>query len=364
MSRILFAAREDASDLRDRVAALVAIEGTVETDLSALPTADEEVVALVVLSPLALSDPAIQAFAGEIRRRGFPLIPIVEDLSTYDFKSVPSPEIRALNARAWLPGEGKAILDAVRGHLGKAAFPRKKKVFISYHRATSESAARRIRDHLRGHDYEPFLDTLDVEGGAVVQEQVMDAIRDRDFVLLIDSDGAQSSGWVRAEIVEALNQRIPLRAITDGASRPHPLLSDVERLTWNPRDRRMLGRIRDLVSRGIGASTSFDDRCRRVLQGIVDARGLKLDDRGRRRLLLTDGAHQVLVEYEAARPSLERLHRLFKGHLAEGAPALLVSGDQPLAEPTTEAIDWARGGAPLTVVTLPDLASALDHVFP
>jgi len=42
---------------------------------------------------------------------------------------------------------------------------------------------------------------------------------------------------------------------------------------------------------------------------------------------------------------------------------LLISGDQPIPDPTGAAIVWARGRAPLEVVSLHDVPSLLDVLF-
>lgn len=366
MSHILLAACDDAADLRDRILALVAPEGaTIHTDLTTFPDPAEVAVVIVVLSPQAFADPAIGAFVGAAAGQRLPLVPVVEDRATYDFSGATIPEIEPLNAIGWQPGDGAAVLDAVRGYLGLAAFPRKKKVFISYRRQDGGTIAQRLYKYLRQHEYEPFLDVFQIEAGAPVKSRIMQEIVDKDFVLLIDTPLARDSSWVRAEIVEALNQRIPVRALAVGQSDPYPLIPDIERLTWNDSDRRMLGFVRDFISRGIAAATTFDQSCRRVLDLAVEAKGLHKREMGPRQVLLAAGGRRALVEYERALPSLERLYRLYRSYRAQGrGPAILISGDHPIPGPTTEAIVWARGRAPLEVVELHNIWSLLDILFP
>jgi hypothetical protein len=364
MNHILLIARDDATDLRDRIVALLSAE---DAHLDAAPVAFPDpasaTVVLVVLSPRALAEAAVVTFLGEADRRQLPIVPIVEELATYDFDSVSLPELNRRNAVAWNPGDGEGIVRATRGHLGFEAFPRKKKVFISYRRQDGEAIARRIHRYLRRHEYKPFLDVLGIEGGAPVQSRIMEEISDKDFILLIDTPLARMSGWVQAEIVEALNQRIPVRVLAVGMDDPYPLLLDVERLPWNGGDRRMMARLRDFVSRGIASTTSFDVRCHRVLAGAAEARGLRLAARGRQVVLSGDG-RRALIEYERALPSIERLHRLYQSYRTQGrGPAVLISGDQPIPHPTGAAIVWARGRAPLAVVSLHDVPSLLDVLF-
>jgi hypothetical protein len=380
MNHILLAAAaddDDAAGLRDRILALVASEAaTVWTDLTTFPDPSEATVAVVVLSSAAFADPAIVAFVRELGRRRVELVPVVEDVAAFDFSAVTLPEIEPLNAVGWQPDDGAGILDAVRGYLGLEAFPRRKKVFISYRRQDGEAIAQRLYKYLRRNEYEPFLDVFRIEAGAPVQERIMEEIADKDFVLLVDTPEARRSEWIRAEIVEALNQRIPVRCLAVGQSDPYPLLPDAERLTWPGGGRIMarvrefifhgiiMARVREFISRGIGAASSFDVRCRRVLHGVAEARGLRLVEDGRRRVRFRGGLKGVLVEYEHALPSLERLHRLYKSYRVRGrGTAVLVSGDQPIPDLTAEAISWARGRAPLHVVYLHDLYSVLDQVL-
>jgi hypothetical protein len=366
MSHILLAACDDAADLRNRVLALVEPEGaTIHTDLTTIPDPAEVAVALVLLSPQSSADPAVRAFVRAAAGQRFPLVAVVEDRRAHDFNAVTLPETESLNAIGWQPGDGAEVLDAVRGYLGLMAFPRKKKVFISYRRQDGGLIAERLYKYLRRHEYEPFLDIFQIEAGAPVQSRIMDEIVGKDFVLLIDTPLARESLWVRAEIVEALNQRIPVRALAVGQGDPYPLVADIERLTWNVSDRRMMDRVRDFISRSIAVASTFDQTCRRVLDLAVEAKRLRVRETGPRQVLLTAGGRRALVEYERALPSLERLHRLYRSYRAHvRGPAILVSGDRPIPGLTTEAVTWARGRAPLKVVELHDFWSLLDALFP
>ncbi len=363
---ILLAACDDAADLRDRIRTLVEPEGaTIDTDLISLPDPADVVVALLVLSPQSLTDPAFAAFVRAAAGQKLPLVPVVEDRDSYNFSAVRMPEVGPLNAVGLQPGDGENIVETARGYLGLAAFPRKKRVFISYRRQDGGPIAQRLYKYLRKHEYEPFLDVFQMEAGAPVRSRLAEEIVGRDFVLLIDTPVARESSWIRAEIVEALNQRIPVRALVVDQSDPYPLLPDAERLVWRSRDSRMMGKIRDFISRGIGAASAFDRSCRRHLDLAVEAKGLRLTEIGPRQVLLAAGRRRALVEYERALPSLERLHRLYRSYQAQArGPAILISGDQAIPKLTADAIDWARHRAPLEVVELHDFWSVLDTVFP
>lgn len=320
--------------------------------------------ALVVLSPAALADPAITDFATEATRCGLPLVPVVEDLAAYNFSTVTNPALSARNAVGWQP-DGQALLAAVRGYLGTEAFPDRRRVFLSYRRQDGAAVAQALYDHFWQHGYHPFQDIRDIEPGAVVQERIVQQIADKDFVLLIDTPLARSSRWVEAELVEALARRIPVRVLSVGQENRHPLLAAVEHLSWDGGDPTMLAQTRAFVARGIGMSASFDTRVQRVLAMADQAKGLELRTLGRRQLALRRGRQRLLLEYEPGSLTLERLHRAYWAYQRfRLGPCLLVSGEEPILAVTREAVRWARGRAPLEVCTLVDLYSSLDRFFP
>lgn len=365
MKLALLAAGNDSADLQARIESLLAAEGVeVRRDLDHWPEPWEVVVVLVVLSPSALADPAIADFATEATRRGLPLVPVVEDLTTYDFGAVSTPALSARNAVGWQP-DGQALLAAVRGYLGAEAFPERRKLFLSYRRQDGAAVAEVLYDHFWQHGYHPFQDIRDVEPGAVVQERIVQQIADKDFVLLIDTPLARTSRWVEAELVEALARRIPVRVLSVGQESRYPLVAAVEHLSWDGADPTMLARTRAFVARGIGLSASFDTRVQRVLAMAAQAKGLDLLKLGRRQLVLRRGRQRLVLEYEPASLTLERLHRAYEGYQRfRGVPCLLVSGEEPILEVTRAAVRWARGRAPLEVCTLVDLYSLLDRFFP
>ncbi len=352
---ILLIAAGDAIGLRDRIRDLLTEQGTIRTDPSWFPQDEEAAaptVALVVMTPQSLADPAVIDFVHEADRRRLPLIPVVEDLAAFSFRTV---SIRALynrNAVGFAP-DGRTLLQTVRSYFGLEAFPDKQKVFISYARRDGSEVAQAIYENLWAHKYQAFLDIHQIEKGAVVQERIMGQVNEKDFVLLIDTAAARESDWVRAEIAEAHRQRIQVRVLGVGQTTVCPLVPAVERLTWDETDPERLSKVRSLIARGIGAAASFDQRCRRTLGELAELEGLQLLDRGRRRVLVHSSSKRVLFEYEDSLPSLESLHRLYRSYREEGrCSAVLLCGDHHLGTSTRAAVHWARGRAPLEVCPL------------
>jgi hypothetical protein len=366
MTTVILVAGNDAVSLRDRISALLAGDGmSVVLGPCPLPALWETSMVLCLLSAGMLADPALVAFIENADRQRLPIVPVAEELTTYDFSSVSVRALSSRNAVAWRPGDGQAILQTVRGYLGQEAFPEKKKVFISYRRQDGQPLAEKIYADLWRNHYEAFLDLYQIEPGATVQDKIFARLSDMDFVLFLDTPLARSSRWVQAEIVEALSRRIQVRVISFGQETRYPLLGEVEHLPWEESDPHMLDRLRALVSRGIGSTASFDERVKRVISAALTTKGLRLQERSRRQIVLARRGQRLLVEYEPARPSIERLHRLYQGYLsAQRPPALLVSGEETIHEVTQTAVAWARGRAPLEVVPLIELYSALDRHFP
>ncbi len=143
------------------------------------------------------------------------MIPVAEDLRTFDFRQVP-PAFEVVgerNAKGLNQDGGAELLESVCACLGLAAKDRLRQVFISYRRVDGTAAATEIEAYLWTQRCAAFLDTIQVEGGDPVQEVIMNALRDKDFVLFIDSPAAADSPWITAELNAALQSRIPVAVV-------------------------------------------------------------------------------------------------------------------------------------------------------
>jgi hypothetical protein len=326
----------------------------------------EQVVFLYVLSPGSMADQDMIRYAQQQLAEGFPLVPVVPQLSAFRFSAIP-PELalfRDRNAMGVAPEDAGRFLESVDGNLGLGSFMESREVFISYRRSDGEQVAREIERYLWTQRCAPFLDTVQIPGGRVVQEKVMSALHKKDFVLFIDSPDARNSEWVRAEILEAFLQRIPVCAVrlTPGTSHLD-ILRDRPAVDWDPADPHNLEMIMRLISRGIAARESLDDRVSRTFTDLARLYDFKLEPSGQRRYRLGRGGKSVLVEYEGAGVSLERLHRLFQWFSAPppNAGAVFVCGDYELFPLTRQAVLWACHETPLKVMPLGEIASELQQ---
>jgi hypothetical protein len=330
------------------------------------PPVWDPVVVLYILSRDSMADPNLISHATTMADLGFPVVPVVPDLATFRFDTLPESLDLLLSRNAMAvtpPAELARLCESVEGNLGLGAFVQDRAVFISYRRSDAEAVAREIEDYLWTQRCVPFLDTIQIAGGQVVQPRVMEALHQKDFVLFIDSPDAANSDWVRAEILEAFARRIPacsVRVNTPGGNTD--LLDRRPSMVWNAANPNRLAHVLQLISRGIAARGSLDSRVSRTLDELART-GITPQQIGNRQYRLTAGRRSVLVEYEDARIGLESLHRLSASFTGAGSVqrALYVCGDYKVLPITSDAVRWARGQQPLEVVTLADLVAEVSE---
>jgi len=187
MPRVLIIHAEDGQVLAHRVMNLIRekVPKDVRIDTTReLPDRAESLLVLFVLSPGSIRDQQALEFAEDAARREFPMVPIVEDITTYSFALIPANAqlLGSRNAIGLAPNEER-FLETVRGHLGLESFVRHRQVFISYRRTDAEAVAQDIEQFLWTRRCVPFLDTIQLEGGVVVQDKVMQALHEKDFVV-------------------------------------------------------------------------------------------------------------------------------------------------------------------------------------
>src|SRR6185369_11131222 len=253
----------------------------------------DAVVVLFVLTPESLASQPHIDYAKWVVEQDLPLIPVVEDIATYDFKSVPQAlgVLRERNAVALKTSRGPSLVEAVRGYLGLAPFTYNKKVFISYNRLDGSGLAEAIRKFLRDEGYEVFIDVESMEGGVLVQDRIKREIFDKDLVLLIDSPKAASSEWVNAEITEAGARSIPICVVlTTEELNVKIIVGNLKRVSWNASDPNNLERVRLMVARGIASRDLLDRKIQRTLRRLVRRKNLKLSNLDRRRVILSSRA--------------------------------------------------------------------------
>lgn len=325
-------------------------------------------VVLFVITPESTNDPVL---ADDVRRvvdLPLPIVPVVKEVACANFELLPPSleNLRERNAVSIKAEAGPSLAETVAGYLGLESFAQSRKVFISYKRLDTKQQAEAIYDYLWRQHYQVFMDTFQIEGGAIVQERIKQQINDKDLVLLLDSVGAATAKWVIAELVEAAARRVPVCAVLTTATLNSQLLRDMPRVSWDETNPNNLEQIRLLASRTIASRDSMDQRITRTIHKATKLKNLKLKKLERRRLTISNQKTKYLLEFEDQPVSLERLHRLYLSFksVRRCKGAFFVGGDYPVIQPTRDAVDWARGKTLLDVLPLSDLYSVLDELFP
>lgn len=339
----------------------------VTDQLQPMPESWETIVVLFVITSDALKDTNLIDYAKEAVKRSLPLLPTVEDLTTYNFRNIPA-SLTILNERNAIsikPVAGATLVEAVKGYLGFESFAKNKKVFISYRRTDTSSQAELVYQYLWQNKFQVFKDTEHIAGGAVVQEEIMEEIGDKDFVLFFDSPDVLSSNWVMEEIKAALLHRIPVCSVRFQDRFQLNLVDQLPSVKWDIKDPNLLPKICMMVSRAIASRTSLDTRVKRTLQQSANLKSIYLTELDTRQILLTRNNKRVLLEFEDAPVSLERLHRLHNSYNSQNPceGAIFICGDHPLLVLTKDAVKWARGSKPLEISQLVDINVLLDHFF-
>jgi len=137
-----------------------------------------------------------------------PIIPVVPSLASVA-KSLP-PVVRFANAIEYAAcGEGyERLATAVLEHLGILRSQRR--VFLSYKRSESETAARQLHDALNAAGFDVFLDVYDVRPGADFQRDLLHLLMDSDVVVMLDTPSYFSSRWTEFEFGRASETSIPI----------------------------------------------------------------------------------------------------------------------------------------------------------
>lgn len=96
--------------------------------------------------------------------------------------------------------------------MGIMAMPEKPRIFLCYARHSRPSADL-LRDRLIAHDYSVWMDKYDLPGNMHWKKTIRNAIRDCDKLVLVMSDDALQSEWVKYEVETASELNKPILPI-------------------------------------------------------------------------------------------------------------------------------------------------------
>ena len=101
---------------------------------------------------------------------------------------------------------------------------KKRRIFISYKRSDSVAIANQLYDLLSRHQFDVFMDTYSIRGGAEFQKELHHKITDSDVLIQLNSSSFMDSKWCREEICFANMHQIGVLQVNwpdvkrDGAS--------------------------------------------------------------------------------------------------------------------------------------------------
>jgi hypothetical protein len=128
------------------------------------------------------------------------VIPVVKNISEYQ-RQVPN-ELHPINGIAiGAPPNLDRVVNA-----SLEAFQllrRRRRLFISYARKDSRAAAKQLFGALSERGYDVFLDTHSMPAATDFQRHLWHSMVDSDLVVLLDTDGIESSRWCREEYERA-----------------------------------------------------------------------------------------------------------------------------------------------------------------
>jgi len=365
----------DGAALAAAIAAGLASHPRIEVQLNPPdpPPPERPCLLTFVLTPAALTDPAVARLAALAAPTLLPQLAVVPVHADFAFGALPASfaHLKTLNAVGWDQGTapGERALDSIRKLLGLTPFKDDCRVFISYRRSDGAAVARALYAHLSDKGYRAFLDTETLEGGVAVQAAIHAAIPERDFLLLVNSPDAYGSTWVQEEIEVALNRQVTVLVLDLPGAQRFPLLRDLPGLPWDAADPDRLARVEAQVAARLATRWGFDQRVRQCLHALCGRRDLtqQRQPQSQRQLILaTVGQPVCLIHYEDAAPGLDRLYQLHLGRTAERkkpAVAILVHNGLPLTRLERAAVEWAAARRPLRVLAVEELTETLEGML-
>lgn len=249
----------------------------------------------------------------DILARAIRVLPIVSALQ--DFRSEVPTSLSVVNGTQWHdPAE---IAEEVLRYLGLTE--RDRRVFLSYLRRETTPLAHQLYDELHRRGFFVFLDSLEIEHGALVQTRIEQALYETSFVLLLYSSSVESSGWVEKEINFALTHRLGLMALAlPGAAKelPFRMTPSDRRFEIGATDLDATGRLTDIALERVCIdierehADQFRQRRDRLLQDISEALGNNVVRVGVNSLRYEGETYSALLRINSRPPQARDLYLL------------------------------------------------------
>ncbi|MCB1283378.1 MAG: toll/interleukin-1 receptor domain-containing protein [Microthrixaceae bacterium] len=323
---------------------------------TATPGGPAPSVGVVLVGPQTKGDGAIADGIQEATAAGMVLIPVVDDLTTFD-NQVPVGLAR-LNGFEWVGANpAQRLARLLLEELGIE--DRDRRVFISHRRSDGLGAAEQLHDHLSHHRFVPFIDRFAIPKGADVQDHIADGLEQHAFLLLLETPDAYLSEWVFLEVDYALSHTMGTIIVSwPGNPTPLPGSAGIPRIILDPSDLTTDDHGFDVLT-----EAALDRLIRKIeaahAHGIVRRRRMlvcSVEDAARAKqgtsvalkdwTLDIDGPQgRTIVAIAPRLPSAGDLQRLDQTRAAidADAEALLVHATRHLRESDLEHLRWVTG---------------------
>lgn len=163
-----------------------------------------------------------------------PIIPVFRQSA--DFNSVIPETLRASNGLR-LRDDDPEMKELAAALLECVGLLRKqRRVFVSYRRVESRSAALQLHDLLASRGFDVFLDTHDVRPGDPFQDVLWHRLCDSDVMVMLDTPTYFESKWTRQEIGRARAKDIHVLRVVWPEHTPNKLLDLAETIFLEPHE--------------------------------------------------------------------------------------------------------------------------------
>jgi hypothetical protein len=186
---------------------------------------------LVVVTSSSPPSPELEAFVDDWLSRGLETLGVIGALSNPD--EVLPDQMRKFNALRWERDPVQVLPDLVDEVL---LLGEDRRIFISYARADGSQIADRVFDCLERRRFEVFLDRFRLSPGVDFVERIQDEILDKSMVVVIETDAALASDWVKREIEFASGRRLGLAAVNIAGSAVATEIDEMSRCRVNNDD--------------------------------------------------------------------------------------------------------------------------------
>gem|GEM_PF-1817165 len=327
------------------------------------PTRRAPSVAVALIGPALNLSISMNSQIEAAVQSGLVVIPVVNDLSTFQAQSPPS--LSSFNGFEW-SGEApeRRLAHVILEELGIE--DRERRVFISHKRSDGLGAAEQLHDELSHKRFVPFIDRFSIPFGAGVQAHIADALEDFAFLLVLETQEAYLSEWVFDEVDYALSHTMGMLVVqwpdviteipgTGGVPRIRLTDDDIEEDDHGYKVLKpavldqVIGNVETAHASGIVRRrrmlvSSVEDAARIAGAACIPLRDWCLD--------VTTATGRSIVGITPRLPAAGDLQRLdeTRGHIDPAAGALLVHAARQLRESTRKHLEWVTGTRNLELV--------------